>query len=77
MRMKLFYLLFRMLSGFWFLPGVIILGTVLAAFAAVQVDALGQSFLSTAPWLLHLSPEGARPLAQSPAQTNRAGFSSV
>lgn len=62
MRMKLFYLLFRMLSGFWFLPGVIILGTVLAAFAAVQVDALGQSFLSTAPWLLQLSPEGARAL---------------
>lgn len=62
MRMKLFYLLFRMLSGFWFLPGAIILFAVFAAFAAVQVDTLGQSFLSSAPWLLHLSPEGARSL---------------
>lgn len=62
MRMKLFYLLFRLLSGFWFLPGIIIFFAVFGAFIVVQVDQLGQSFLSTAPWLLHLSPEGARAL---------------
>ena len=62
MRMKLFYLLFRLLSGFWFLPGLIISGTVLAAFAVMQADIHGQSFFSSAPWLPHLSPEGARSL---------------
>lgn len=55
-------------SGYWFIPSVMSITALLAAVAAVRLDAqLGQSWLHNSEWLYANQPAGARALLSTVA----------
>lgn len=60
-RIRLFEMIEEVRDSYWFVPGLLALGGIVAGAGLVAIDAwIGDSWLEVAPWLYGGRPEGAR-----------------